>query len=126
MSITVAGCRLCAGLLAVISIGVALGVAVGVFLLFALVACHRRYDLNCPQSLSETETKLKQIKDCFETVSNLFRNCFFCISFVSVSFQLCGQFYESHIYELLFRRSSYTMNHSLNIITVIVIRPIIR
>jgi len=31
------------GMLVVISIGVALGVAVGVFLLFALIACHRRY-----------------------------------------------------------------------------------
>jgi len=34
-----------AGLLVVISVGVALGVAVGVFLLFALIACHRRYVL---------------------------------------------------------------------------------
>ena len=32
-----------AGLLVVISVGVALGVAVGVFFLFAVIACHKRY-----------------------------------------------------------------------------------
>jgi len=38
----VTGCCVHTGLLFVISIGVALGVAVGVFLLFALIVCHRR------------------------------------------------------------------------------------
>jgi len=41
----VTDCCVHAGWLVVISIGVALGVAIGVFLLFALIACHKRYDL---------------------------------------------------------------------------------
>jgi len=46
------------GLLVVISIGVALGVAVGVFLLFALIACHRRYVMILRLALTTTTTTI--------------------------------------------------------------------
>lgn len=59
------------GLLVVISIGVALGVAVGVFLLFALIACHRRYVMILRLALTTTTTILISITIKFNQLIKL-------------------------------------------------------